>query len=276
MSIVSNGFLKGSTLDKIIDEYKDALLGCNVYNSSYLNFPLLVKIIDANDKLSVQVHPGDNYEGLEQGESGKTEMWYIIDAKPNASLIYGLKNSITKKDFLRAIADKNINSTLKMVPVKPGDSLYIPAGTVHAILDGILIAEIQQNSNTTYRVYDWDRVGKDGKSRELHLDKALDVIHFGAQNHLEAQCETKGYTGYTIKVLSKSKYFTVDELNISGIYRSLTDGSRFFIYMVIEGAGTIKYENGQLDISKGETLMIPASLGEYEITGNIKALKTYL
>jgi mannose-6-phosphate isomerase, class I len=278
MSVVSNGIYRGMPLDDLIETYKDELLGKNVYNPS-LPFPLLIKIIDANDKLSVQVHPYDNYKGLGKGETGKTEMWYIIDAKPDAELIYGLKEGITKENFVQAVNSNNIQSVLNFVPVKKGDWLFIPSGTVHAILDGILIAEIQQNSNTTYRVYDWDRVDGSGKHRDLHIDKSLDVINFtgntaGDKADTTPVIHKSGLN--SINELAKNQYFTIEEIDIMDKYDTSTDCSMFHIYMTLDGTGIVEYKNGSVDLNAGDTVFIPASLGQYEIKGKMKVLKVYI
>lgn len=279
ISVVSNGTYKGRDLYDLIKTYKEELLGSEVYSSFSDTFPLILKIIDANDKLSVQVHPGDNYQGLENGESRKTEMWYIIDAKPNAQIVYGLKEGITKDEFADAVKNKDIKHTLNFVPVKKGDSFFIPGGTVHAILDGILIAEIQQNSNTTYRVYDWDRVDDKGHFRELHINKALNAISFDngeGRRKPEKPAKVCEYNNYSSKELVKSKYFTVEEIDVKSTYNNATDGTRFFIYMNLEGKGTVSYSGGEEEINPGDTILIPATLGKYELNGNIKALKMYV
>lgn len=275
ISVVSNGAYKGRNLYDMITSFKEELLGRDVYNSSG-DFPLIVKILDANDKLSVQVHPGDNYRGFEKEETSKTEMWYVIDAKPGAQLVYGLKEGITREEFADAVKNKDIARTLNLVPVKKGDFFYIPGGTVHAILDGILIAEIQQNSNTTYRVYDWDRVDDKGNSRELHIDKALNAINFSKINIEPEKSSVHEYDGFSSKELVKSKYFTAEEMDIKSAYHDTADGSRFFIYMNLSGEGIVKYSAGQLELNAGDTIMIPASLGNYELRGNMKTLKIYV
>ncbi len=275
MSIVKNGIFKGRYLYDLVSEYKEKILGDNVCQKYGFNFPLLIKIIDANDKLSVQVHPDDKYAKAMGEKNGKSEMWYIIDAKKDAKLIYGLKKGITKEKFIDAIKNKKVGDTLNQVSVKPGDFLYIPAGTVHAILEGILIAEIQQSSNTTFRIYDYDRRDINGNMRELHIDKALDVINFNFNNELissEAKYEGKN----SIKKLVKSQYFCTDEIKIQDQYKSSTNGSTFISVMVIEGCGKIACEGASEDVVPGDTLLLPASLGDYSIEGNLKILTSYI
>lgn len=275
MSVVSNGTLKGESLLDIIRSYKEKLLGTIYGNHPEKAFPLLIKIIDANDRLSVQVHPNDSY-AKENGEIyGKTEMWYIIDAKPDAKLIYGFKNRISREEFLDAVKSNNLNGMLNEVPALPGDVFYIPSGTVHALLDGLLVAEVQQNSNTTYRISDWDRVDSSGKPRDLHIDKAMEVINFDFQPTRLIQTEVHDNGNYDSKTLVKCDYFCVDEIKTYIKYRDMTDNTKFNIYMIFEGEGSIKYDGGTEDVFAGDTVLIPASLGSYEITGNIKMLRVY-
>ncbi len=259
MSIVSNGEFEGQSFIDLINKYKEALLGKGVYDEKANHpFPLLIKIIDATDHLSVQVHPDDEY-ALKHKDSGKTELWYILDAKPGATLIYGLKQGLTKREFAKAVDEGNIKDTLNEIPVKKGDMLYIPAGTVHALLDGVMIAEIQQNSNVTYRLYDWDRLQDDGTSRDLHIKDALNVIDF------DRPLETP----------NDGKYFNVEELNIEDNYSNRADGLTFYIYMIVEGSGLMKYNGGEETLSAGQTILVPATMGDYSIKGNLKVIKAY-
>lgn len=279
ISVVASGIYKGMNLYDLINKYKEKLLGSEVYSSFSNNFPFILKIIDANDKLSVQVHPGDDYKELEDGESRKTEMWYIIDAKPGAQIVYGLKDGVTKEEFADAVKSKDIKRTLNFVNVKKGDYFYIPGGTVHAILDGILIAEIQQNSNTTYRVYDWDRVDDRGNSRELHITKALNAISFNNADELtrlEKPLPVHKCSDFSSRELVTSKHFTVKEIDIKGKYHDTADGTKFFMYMNLEGSGTIRYSGGEEEVNPGDTILIPATLGEYNLNGNIKVLKMHV
>ncbi|MDI3534961.1 MAG: mannose-6-phosphate isomerase [Thermosediminibacterales bacterium] len=272
-SRVINGFFKNYALSELIKKYDKKLLG-----RGYARFPLLVKIIDASQKLSVQVHPDDEYARInEDGESGKTEMWYIIDALPGSKLVLGLKNGVCKEDFRKALEEGCLHTYLNEIEVQPGDVLYIPAGMLHAIGEGILLAEVQQNSDTTYRVYDWNRVGSDGKPRELHVDKALEVIDFeGKLNGDKVEgLEIEG-TGYTKKYLIANPYFTVELLNIKENILEQTGRDKFFIYMVVEGEADIYYEDGSEHIEAGETVLIPAYMDEFKVEGNSKILKTYV
>jgi mannose-6-phosphate isomerase len=180
MNIVLNGEHKGKTLNEVLEIWGESALGNNAEKFSY--FPILIKLIDAKQKLSVQVHPDDEYALANEGEFGKTEMWYIVDCEPDAKLAYGFKKNINKAQFEKRIKDNTLDEVINYVPVKKGDVFFIEAGTLHAIGEGILIAEVQQNSNTTYRVSDYGRVGADGKPRELHIDKALEVTNLKTPN----------------------------------------------------------------------------------------------
>lgn len=275
MSVVKNGEFKGIYLSNLISKYKEQILGYKIYEKYGLHFPLLVKIIDANDKLSVQVHPDDEYAKLIGENNGKNEMWYILDAKKNTKLIYGLKQDISREDFIDAIKNAAVGETLNEVKVKAGDCLYIPSGTVHAILEGILIAEIQQNSNTTFRIYDWDRLDKSGKGRELHIDKALDVINFESSTNQTLKREIELYDDNQKIRLVESEYFIVDEIHINNKYISKSSEDAFEVIMNISGSGKINWEDRSEIINKGDTLLIPACLGEYEIEGNLKILSVY-
>lgn len=276
MSTISNGIFKDRLLSDIIAEYKESILGAKIYDGDYKMFPLFVKLIDANDKLSVQVHPDDDFAKKNGDYFGKTEMWYIIDAKPGARLVYGLKDGTSRSDFEKAINDGRIKDLLNEVPVSPGDVFYIPAGTVHALLDGLLVAEVQQNSNTTYRLYDWDRLDSNGKPRELHIEKALEVIDFDTKLPTAGPNAVQICTGYTIRHLISGRYFTIQEISVNKEYNDCTEGSNFIVYMSLDGEGSVDYPHGTEPISTGETVFIPATLGNYTIKGNLKLLKIFI
>lgn len=277
-SIISNGAYENISLAELIQKFGSKITGTALPNSAIEKFPLLIKFIDANDKLSVQVHPKDEYAYIhENGELGKNEMWYIIQAKDGAKLVYDVVPGTTKESFKKAIEAGNINDCLKYIPVKAGDFLNIPAGLVHAIGEGIVLAEVQQNSNTTYRVYDYDRTDKLGNKRPLHIEKALDVINFsgaGSKEKAEGLCFEE--SGYKKSVMIANKYFAVEQLEISESISDTADGSKFLIYIFTEGIGQIKYKDGTLDIKYGETILIPAATGDFIIEGRLKAIKSYV
>ena len=279
VSRISNGEFKEILLPDIIKKFGIEILGRNIYNEKYDRFPLLIKFIDANNKLSVQVHPDDEYAKLhENGELGKNEMWYIIASKPGAKLIYGVPKGVAKDEFAEALKNEKLEECMNEVEVFPGDVLNIPSGMLHAIGSGILLAEIQQNSNTTYRVYDYNRVDKNGNKRPLHVDKALDVIDFSLPKGrpkaegLEIKLNSSSKKTYKIA----NKYFSVEVYDIEGTVEENADGTKFYIYVFVDGEGEIKYKGGSVRVQKGESVLIPASLGAYSLTGKLKALKTYV
>ena len=276
-SIIKNGTYKGMTIQELVTEQGQKVLGEKAVDKYYKKFPLLIKLIDAQDNLSVQVHPDDQYASrFEDGESGKTELWYILNAEPGAKIIYGLQENINKEQFKEAIKNSSINKLLNEVEVKTGDFFYIPAGTVHAIGKGIMIAEIQQNSDTTYRVYDWDRVDDKGNSRDLHINKALDVIDFNRNNPIKAEKIIVKNTNYKLTELINTEYFNIRTVEIYKRYKADTKNKRFYIYMNLGSEVTINYNDGKMKVRKGETILIPAALGEYEIVGQTKLLKSFL
>ncbi len=267
-SKIKNGEYLGKTLEELYNnvELKEKIFGTKL--SEIKEFPLLIKYIDASESLSVQVHPDDEFARKNENSLGKTELWYIMDCKENAKIVCGLKDISEEK--LSNLGGKDIKKHLKYVDVKKGDYVYIEAGTVHAILDGIMICEIQQNSDITYRLYDWDRVDKDGKGRELHLEKAREVID------ISDRCKVEHSKNIPIQNIADNKYFKIDIVNVDGEYIDKTDVTTFYAYNVVEGSGVLKVENIEYKLEIGDSYILPASLGEYKIKGNIKLLKSYL
>lgn len=263
--IVSNGEFKGQRFDDLINKYEYKLVGSKI---SKEKFPLLVKLINSKEKLSVQVHPGDEYAAKYENEYGKTEAWYVMDAKEGASLIVGTKNC-TKKEFEEAIKNNTVEEYLNKIPVKKGDCFLINSGLVHAICEGVIIAEIQQNSDVTYRVYDY------GRPREIHVEKALDVINFNLQCENLSEKEEVKYNGYSQSLLCKNEYFGIEKISVEKEFNDKSNEDAFYIYTCVEGSGYIKGNGFSEDIKIGESILIPATLGEYKIKGNIKVLKSY-
>ena len=262
---VVNGELKGKGFDEIIKEYGHKLLGDTI---GLDNFPLLIKLITSADKLSVQVHPDDEYAEKVEKDSGKTEAWYVIDAEEDAYLIVGTKDC-DKETFKKAIDDGDLSPYLNKIPVKKGDFFYIQSGLVHAICEGILIAEIQQSSDTTYRVYDYNR------GREIHVQKALDVIDFSLKGE-NSKGITLKYDGYEKTYLCLSEYFTIQKYDIKTNVKETSDKDRFFLFTCVDGSGVIKYSGGEEKINMGDSIFIPAYLGEYELEGSFTLLKSYV
>jgi mannose-6-phosphate isomerase len=232
-------------------------------------FPLLVKFIDAEDCLSVQVHPDDKYAGLVENDSGKTEMWYIVDAKEGSRLIYGLADGVNAEDFAAAVAEGRIGETMNYVDVNAGETYFIPAGMLHAIGAGILIAEIQQNSDLTYRVYDFDRVGADGKKRELHVKKALDVTRPFTEDEISAQRFERGKDTGIGELLANSKYFKVRRLDQNGTATLTAPPESFVSLLCTEGEGAIVADGASYPIVKGDSYFIPAGMGEFSLSGKL-------
>lgn len=276
MSVVLEGEFKGKTLEELVKEYKEALVGENVYKKYGEKFPLLIKYLDVNDRLSVQVHPDDSYALRNEGEFGKSECWYIIDASVDATLILGIRKGVGRDEFIRKSKKADFTGLFNEVPVKKGDFINITPGLVHASLSGsVLLCEIQQSSDTTYRIYDFDRV-VNGKKRELHLDKAYDVIEFDKKPEISGYEERKGkeIESGIKEELVKSKYFSVERIKISGRYRDEISKD-FKIYSFIDGEGSILSQGKEYDVKKGDTYLIPAGL-DIEITGDLEILKSWI
>lgn len=276
MSFVENGEYCGLSLQKLLENFKSTLVGKSVYNKFGNSFPLLIKYLDINDKLSVQVHPDDEYALRVEGEFGKSETWYILDASEDATLIMGTKKGVTAENFLEKFQKKEFDDIFNIIKVKKGDFIDVKPGLVHASLTGnITICETQQNSDTTYRIYDFDRV-VDGKLRPLHLDKAVEVINF---KEIPAITTAKSRKVIELKdckkeELARNQYFNIDKLFISGIFTDETN-CNFKIYSVLNGDGLIACNEKKYSLKTGDTYFIPALL-EVTIHGNLEILKSYL
>lgn len=262
---VLNGEFKGIAFDKIIEIKGEELLGTKICKDK---FPLLVKLINAKDKLSVQVHPEDSYAAKVEGELGKTEVWYVVEAFEGANLVVGTKDC-SKEQFVEAIETGNFHKYLNKIKVKKGEVYFVKSGLVHAIGEGVIIAEIQQNSDTTYRVYDYNR------GRELHVDKALDVIDFNLKGERSSGIEVSR-KGYKKTYYCLCEHFSLEAYDINISLKETSDKERFYIFTCVEGEGEILYSHGSESIKKGDSILIPAALGEYEIKGNLKVLKSYV
>lgn len=275
-SIIANGLYQGRTLTELISKNPEGILGSSIKYKKDRQFPLLIKFIDANDKLSVQVHPDNNYAQRIENESGKTEMWYILEAKPGAKLVYGLKPGTKKDTFSEAIKNGKVETYINEVEVTKGDIFYMPSGTIHAIEDGILLAEIQQNSNTTYRVYDWNRTGEDGKARELHVEKALDVINFDKINNNKSIPLKIENEKYNRSFLAASPYFVIEKIRNKVDYQFELSRNRFYILINLEGDGEIISNNKRYSLNPGKTYFLPAGLDKIKVIGMVEFLLTYI
>jgi len=257
-NIIENGEYAGKSLEKLFKLNKSIV--APGYNAD--KFPLLIKFIDAEQDLSVQVHPDDDYAGKFAGESGKTEMWYIIDAKPGAKIIYGLNGDYTREDLINLINGGRFEECLNYIDVKPGDVYFIPAGLVHAIGAGILIAEIQQNSDTTYRFYDYNRLGDDFKPRELHINQALDVCIKTKTEYINQQKQN---------ILSECEYFKAQKIIITNLLCLCFES--FVSVVCLDGEGEIFHGENKYKIKKGDSYFIPAGV-EFKIAGNLEIIMT--
>ena len=264
-SVIATGRFAGKTLTEYIEKNGSDIIGEKAKAFDF--FPILIKLIDAKDNLSIQVHPDDDYALKHEGEYGKTEMWYIVDCNDDAYLYYGVNSRITKEEFLQRIKDNTILEVLNKVPVHKGDVFFIPSGTIHAICSGILICEIQQNSNTTYRVYDYNRLGADGKGRPLHIEKAADVSILSP---------SPKYTKPDDNTLASCKYFTAKHFICSSKLSLDTDDKCFQSIIVLDGKGSLTLNDVTLNLQKGDSVFIPAQKGKYVLEGNFDFILSYV
>ena len=272
-SFVTNGQYKGKTLAEVIEAEGKEVLGTN--NKDIRDFPVLIKIIDARDKLSVQVHPDDDYAYKYENENGKTEAWYVLKCDEGASLIYGVNHDMKREEFAAAIENGTLLDDVNVVSVKPGDVVFIPSGMLHAIGEGILLAEVQQSSNSTYRVFDYMRRDKNGNLRELHVKKAVDVVDLrvtAVDFAPEGKPEAKGDATKTY--LTGCEYFSMIRVELDGSYTDNADEKSFVSLLVLDGEGTLTAGTQEIALKKGASVFIPASKGEYTITGKLEILET--
>ncbi len=275
-TLVSNGFLAGNELNELVEIYMGDLVGDKVYDEYGIEFPLLIKFIDANDWLSIQVHPDDELAAKRKIGRGKTEMWYILEADEEAQLIAGFNQKMNKEKYLNHLEDKTLKEILNFEPVKKGDVFYIPSGRVHALGPGILLTEIQQTSDTTYRIYDWDRIDAAGLQRELHTEEALDAIDF--EFHKKYRTDYTPVINKTVPVV-KSPYFVTGLITLKNpLKKDYEELDSFVIYILLEGSLTVKWEHGEIQMKKGETVVIPNALDTLELipAGLVKLLEVYI
>ncbi len=265
-SYIANGDYVGKTLQEYIQAEGSHVLGTHCRR--FADFPILIKFIDAKDNLSIQVHPDNHFALQNEGQYGKTEMWYVMDAEKDAFLYYGFKKEVSKEEFAKRIENNTLLEVLNPVPVQKGDILFIEAGTIHAIGKDILIAEIQQNSNVTYRVYDYGRVSADGKKRDLHIEKALAVT-----NRVPILRTKNSYPH-----VADCDYFTVDKLHLDGTFMKKIEGNvseeSFISILVLDGQGNVSSKGETVEFRKGDSFFLPANSGLYQIEGICDALIT--
>ncbi|MBE6539035.1 MAG: mannose-6-phosphate isomerase [Ruminococcaceae bacterium] len=268
MSRVLNGDCTGMTLGEYIDADK-SVMGTK-YDGG--RFPLLIKFIDAQDKLSVQVHPDDDYALAHEKDPGKTEMWYIVDAVPGAKIVYGLADGVSKEDFAAAVEAGKIGDAMGYQSVKAGETYFIPSGLLHAIGEGIIIAEIQQNSDLTYRVYDYERRDSAGNLRELHVEKSLDVVRPFTEAEINAiRFEAKDELDNE-ETLAHCRYFRVKHVKISGERAFTASEDSFASLLFLSGEGEIISDGESYSVTAGESFFIPAGMGDFIINGNVEVI----
>ena len=278
ISVVSNGFLKGNNIEELIEVYMGDLVGEKVYEQFGTEFPLLVKFIDANDNLSIQVHPNDELSLERHDAFGKTEMWYVVQADPGAQLISGFNRKIDKQEYLKCFNNGQLEEILNYETAKAGDVFFMPAGRVHAIGKGIVVAEIQQTSDVTYRIYDFNRLDDKGNARELHTELAVDAIDYTFEKNYRTEYKT--IVDEPVNLVD-CKYFTTNILPVTTTFeRDFTDRDTFVIYICIEGKCSLLWENQSINFGKGETILVPALINSFSLSvlngGTANLLEVYI
>ena len=276
ISTVSQGHLAGKRLDNLIQEFKGQLVGETVFNKFGNKFPLLVKFIDANADLSIQVHPNDEVALKRHNSFGKTEMWYIVQADEGAELSSGFKRPLTKEQYLENFHNGKLMDMLNIEKVKADDVFFLPAGRVHHIGKGCFLTEIQQTSDLTYRIYDFDRTDDQGNKRKLHSEESLDAIDFTYHKQHKTPYEDRENEVVT---LVSCEYFTTNKLHFNKPFeKDLSSLDSFIIYVCMEGGLKLEYDNGNVELTKGETLLVPASIDKITLTpdGEFKMLESYI
>lgn len=269
ISVVVNGAFEGLNLNQLIEKYPTEVLGIKSIQYFGNNFPLLFKFIDAKEDLSIQVHPNDALAKERHNSFGKTEMWYVMQADDNARLVVGFKDKTNKKEYQEHLENKTLVAVLNETPVKVGDAFFLETGTVHAIGAGVLIAEIQQTSDITYRLYDWDRVDANGVGRELHTDLALDAINFEPKN---TKLDYEVVKNKSVNLV-ECPFFKTNILQISDIYNWKKTKESFTVLMCTEGSFTIIMLHFKAEFKKGDTILIPAIIDGFEIIGEATLLE---
>ncbi len=272
-SVVRNGEFAGQTLSEVLEIWGEEAIGKKATAFPY--FPILIKMIDAKDRLSVQVHPDDEYALANEGEFGKTEMWYVVDCEEDAQLIYGFNRHIDKGEFFSRINSNTLSEVCNYVPVKKGDIFFIEAGTLHAIGKGILIAEIQQNSNTTYRVSDYGRLGADGKPRALHVKQAVEVTRTDVPTLPYGNVgDITLYPFGTVRELANCEFFTTQLIKMDGNLGAYENDS-FLSLLILDGEATVSYPSGTMRLKKGDSLFVPAKT-KIKLSGKADIIYTHI
>ena len=272
VSIVANGSLKGKSLVDLISDYPEAILGKSVYNKFGKQFPLLFKYIDAREDLSIQVHPNDVLAKKNHNSFGKTEMWYVIQADEDSRLILGFKEDSSPESYLEKLNNKSLLDILDTKIVNPGDAFMLDTGTIHAIGAGIVIAEIQQTSDITYRVFDFDRVDVNGKRRELHNDLALEALNYKKTAVQRYYDKSKNISNNVVNC----DYFTTNFIPLEGQINIRKTDDSFTVYMCVEGDFVLNANNQLYSYKKGDTVLLPAQLTNFELSGKASILEIYI
>lgn len=272
VSVVANGVLKGKSLMEIIDENPSEILGTRVYERFGKQFPLLFKYLDAREDLSIQVHPNDELAKVRHNSFGKTEMWYVVQADIDSRIIVGFKENSNKEEYVKHLNDNTLVSILDDVKVKKGDVFFLETGTVHAIGAGLVVAEIQQTSDITYRLYDFDRIDAQGNKRELHVDMALDAINY---DKVETQKKYDSINN-TSNVVVDCPYFTTNFIPLEGKFEIIKSKESFTVYMCTEGSFEIEYDGFKHSYLKGDTVLVPAVINAFTLNGKASVLEIYI
>ena len=272
VSVVTNGSLKGKSLNELINEFPEAVLGTKVYAQFGKQFPLLFKYLDAREDLSIQLHPNDELAKKRHNSFGKTEMWYVMQADTDARLIVGFKEKSSPEEYIQNLNNKTLLNILDTKKVQQGDVFMLNTGTIHAIGAGIVIAEIQQTSDITYRVYDFDRVDANGNQRELHIDLALEALNY---EKIEAQ-RFYSKTENTSNEIVNCQYFTTNIIPLDGNIKTDKNQTSFTVYMCVDGEFQLTVGDENFNYKKGDTVLIPAALTDFQLSGKASILEIYI
>ena len=272
VSIIANGSLKGKSLNDLINEFPEALLGTKVYAQFGKQFPLLFKYLDAREDLSIQLHPNDGLAKKRHNSFGKTEMWYVMQADADSRLIVGFREKSSPAAYLKHIHNNTIVDILDTKKVKQGDVFFLATGTIHAIGAGIVVAEIQQTSDITYRIYDFDRVDANGNKRELHVDLSLEAINYET---IEAQKHYSKVENFSNEMVN-CQYFTTNFIPLDGNVTVYKHGESFTVYMCVGGEFQINLHGETYDYKKGDTVLLPACLTDFQLSGKASILEIYI
>ncbi|RZJ65300.1 MAG: class I mannose-6-phosphate isomerase [Flavobacterium sp.] len=272
VSVVSNGNYSGKSLNELLEEFGKEILGDNVHEKFGNEFPLLFKFIDAREDLSIQVHPNDDLAKKRHNSFGKTEMWYVMQADYDSRIIVGFKNRSRREEYLFHLQQKSLLDILDTVQTKAGDVFFLETGTVHAIGAGVLLAEIQQTSDITYRLYDFDRKDAHGNKRELHVDLAVDAINYEVTDTQKSYADRENQSNTIVDC----PYFTTNYLPLHTELKVEKNGESFTVYMCVDGNFSIEYDSQKYNYQKGDTVLIPAALKQFTLTGYASLLEIYI